>query len=107
MKKTYIYLALGAVAAWWFIKRKKAQATAEERTLVLLEFGTKKGDVTPYRLTYSDNTTEKGLAIDGKVIVLMQLAKQDGAEIRTGVEGIKVKPARPEIDGGTVVKPKA
>lgn len=91
MKKTYIYLALGVAAAWWFIKRKKAQATTEERTLVLLELGTKKGDVTPYRLTYSDNTTETGLAIDGKVVVLMQLAKRDDAEIRTGVDSINTK----------------
>lgn len=105
MKNTYIYLALGAAAAWWFIKRKKSQTTtettAEERRLVLLELGTKNGDVTPYRLTYSDGTTESGLAEYKKAQVLIQGARRSGAEIRTDVEGIITK-----IDGGTVVKPK-
>ena len=108
MKKTYIYLALGAAAAWWFIKRKKAQTVqpetpAEERRVVLLELGTLKDGLVPYRLTYSDGTTEKGLAEYKKAQMLMQGAKRSGAEIRTDVEGII-----PKVEGGTViVRPKA
>ena len=102
MKKTYIYLALGAAAAWWFIKRKKAQTTtetpAEERRVVLLELGTEINGLIPYRLTYSDGTTETGRAEYKKAQVLIQGARRSGAEVKTGVEDLI-----PKLDGGTVV----
>lgn len=88
MKKTYIYLALGAAVAWWFIRRKKDQAPAEERTLVLLELGIKNGDTTPARLTYSDGTKQVVTYNSAEVLAAMKYAESNGIEVKTDVKDI-------------------